>query len=191
MIGTSSSGGFDQSIVNWLNDRVHDSDGVVQFFKIITWFGNSLTLTVVSIVAMIVLLVRGRRWPAVYVAVTASLGGLANSALKEVVGRARPVVEHPVAMASGKSFPSGHAMSSTVVYGVLLVVFLPLVAKRWHAPAIAVTVVLVLAIGLSRVALGVHFPSDVVVGHLLGVGLVVGSTALFSGRVRNGAGHPR
>jgi membrane-associated phospholipid phosphatase len=119
----------------------------------------------------------------VYVAVTASLGGLANSTLKELIGRARPVVEHPVATASGKSFPSGHAMSSTVIYGVLLVVFLPMIAKRWQRPTIATTAVLVLAIGLSRVALGVHFPSDVIAGHLFGVGLVVGSTALFSAKI--------
>jgi undecaprenyl-diphosphatase len=111
---------------------------------------------------------------------------LANSALKEVVGRARPVVEHPVAMATGKSFPSGHAMSSTVIYGVLLVVFLPMIPSRWQRAVIAATVVLVLAIGASRVALGVHYPSDVAAGHLLGVALVVGSTAVFSRRVRIG-----
>lgn len=155
----------------------------MRFFEIITWFGNSLTLTAVVIAAVIVLLVRGRRWPALYVALTATLGGLANSALKEVVGRSRPVVEHPVAVATGYSFPSGHAMSSTVTYGVLLVVYLPLIARRWQRWTISATATLVLAIGASRVALGVHFPSDVVAGHLLGAALVVGSTALFSAKI--------
>jgi undecaprenyl-diphosphatase len=75
-------------------------------------------------------------------------------------------------------------MSSTVVYGVLLVVFLPTIPKRWQPAALAVTVVLVLAIGASRVGLGVHYPTDVAAGHLLGVALVVGSTARFSARLR-------
>jgi undecaprenyl-diphosphatase len=174
-----------------VNDRVHGSDGLVGLFKIITWFGNSLTLTVIVIAAVIALLVRGRRWPALYIAATASVGGWANSTLKELVGRARPVVAHPVAVAGGYSFPSGHAMSSTVIYGVLLVVFLPLVAKRWQPVAIATTIVLVLAIGLSRVALGVHYPSDVAAGHFLGLGLVLGSTALFSARVTSVGDRPR
>lgn len=180
---TSSSTGIDQSIVNWVNDRVHSSDGLVTTFKAITWFGNSLTLTGIVIAALIVLLARGRRWPAVFVAATATVGGLANTALKEIVGRARPVVEHPIAFADGKSFPSGHAMSSTVVYGVLLVVFLPLVPKRWHHAVIGATAGLVVAIGASRVALGVHYPSDVVAGHLLGLALVVASTALLSAKI--------
>jgi undecaprenyl-diphosphatase len=155
----------------------------VRFLEIITWFGNALTLSVIVIAGLIVLLVRGRRWPALYVAVAASVGGWANSTLKEVVGRARPLVEHPVAVATGRSFPSGHATSSTVIYGVLLVVFLPLIPKRWQPAAIAATVTLVLAIGASRVGLGVHYPSDVAVGHVLGVALVVGSTALFSAKI--------
>lgn len=182
MIGASSSG-IDQSVVNWFNDRAHASTALVRAAEVVTWFGNALVLTVIVLIAAVVLLARRQRWSALFVAATASVGGLVNSGVKEFVGRARPVVEHPVAIAMGKSFPSGHALSSTVVYGVLLVVFLPVVPKRWQAVAIATTATLVLAIGVSRVVLGVHYPSDVVVGHLLGLALVIGSTALFSAKM--------
>jgi undecaprenyl-diphosphatase len=73
-------------------------------------------------------------------------------------------------------------MSSTVIYGALLIVFLPLVPKRWKSGTIAVTVTLVLAVGASRVVLGVHFPSDVAAGHVIGLAVLTGCTFLFSAR---------
>jgi membrane-associated phospholipid phosphatase len=97
-----------------------------------------------------------------------------------VVDRARPSLEDPVATAHGKSFPSGHAMSSTFVYGALLLVFLPVIGRRYRPLVIGGAVLLVLAIGFTRLALGVHYITDVVGGIVLGLAWLAASTAAFS-----------
>jgi undecaprenyl-diphosphatase len=61
----------------------------------------------------------------------------------------------------------------------LLLVFLPLVERRWRPVAIAATAFWVLAIGFSRLALGVHFISDVLGGYVLGAAWLIGSVAAF------------
>ena len=102
------------------------------------------------------------------------LGALAlDPSLKALVGRLRPVVDVPVAAGGGNSFPSGHALGSIVAYGALLLVFLPAIRPRWRRPAIGLVAVLVFAIGLTRIALGVHFVSDVLGGWLLGLAWLV------------------
>ena len=112
-----------------------------------------------------------RRVPrlAVWVAVSGLGAAVLDPAVKAVVGRVRPVVEAPVAAAPGASFPSGHALGSTVTYGVLLLVFLPVVPDRHRRTVMAGVVALVAFVGVTRVALGVHYPSDVVGGWSLGV----------------------
>jgi undecaprenyl-diphosphatase len=137
-------------------------------------------LGVVVGAAALFLLKRGRPRLAVYLVVTAILGGLVDSALKVLVDRPRPLVDHPVATAFGKSFPSGHAMSSTVTYGALLLAFLPAIGARWRRVAVAVTALLVLLIGCSRLLLGLHFLTDVVGGYLLGLAWLAAATAAFA-----------
>jgi membrane-associated phospholipid phosphatase len=115
--------------------------------------------------------------------VVAMLGSwLLNSLVKLAVDRARPVLPDPVAHAGGMSFPSGHAQSATVATSVLLLVFLPLLRGRPAARRIAVgaAAAMVLAIGFSRVALGVHYVSDVLAGYVLGAAWVAAATAAFS-----------
>ncbi|MEY2430884.1 MAG: hypothetical protein QOC92_609 [Acidimicrobiaceae bacterium] len=173
---------FDQSVVNKLNEWAHDHAVLVQVAKVATWFGNGLTLTVIVLAAVTVLVTRRHRWPAIYLATAASAGGLLNSLLKDLIGRSRPIVEHPILTIGSRSFPSGHAMSSTVIYGALLLVFLPVIPRRWQPAVMAATVTLVLAIGTSRVVLGVHYPSDVVAGHVIGLAVLLGCTFIFSSR---------
>jgi undecaprenyl-diphosphatase len=78
------------------------------------------------------------------------------------------VVADPVAVGGGNSFPSGHALMSIVVYGALLLVFAPALPKRAKRPVIVALVVLIVLIGFSRLALGVHFLSDVLGAWCLG-----------------------
>jgi undecaprenyl-diphosphatase len=106
-------------------------------------------------------------------------GGIVDSLVKILVNRPRPVVDHPVATAMGHSFPSGHAMSSVVTYGALLLVFLPLVTGRWRHLTVGLISVLILGIGTSRLLLGVHFVSDVVGGWILGLAWLLGAVAVF------------
>ena len=123
-----------------------------------------------------------RRLPrlAAFVLVTAIGSSLLNSAIKLVVDRARPHLPDPVATAGGGSFPSAHAQAAIVGYGILLLVFLPLVARAARPWLIAFAGLLVLTIGFSRIALGVHFFSDVIGGYLIGAAWLVAMTHAFS-----------
>jgi membrane-associated phospholipid phosphatase len=117
---------------------------------------------------------------AAFVVVTAIGSSLLNNAIKLVVDRARPHLADPVATAGGGSFPSGHAQAAIVGYGVLLLVFLPLVARAARPWLIAFAGLLVLTIGFSRIALGVHFFSDVIGGYLIGGAWLIAMTHAFS-----------
>ena len=116
---------------------------------------------------------------AIFLAVTCIGGGIVDTIVKVGVGRPRPEVEEPIIEAFGKSFPSGHSMQAVVCYGALLLVFLPLLNGRVRTLAIAAYVVLFLAIGFSRLSLGVHFISDVLGGYVLGAAWLAGSVAVF------------
>ncbi|WP_146108329.1 phosphatase PAP2 family protein [Actinokineospora auranticolor] len=124
-------------------------------------------------------------------AVVAEVGGaVLNQVVKTLVHRARPIVVDPVAHFSGMSFPSGHAQSAVVSYSFLLLVFLPAMSISWRRIAAGVAVVMVLGIGVSRVALSAHYASDVLAGYILGAAWVIAMTATFSAwrreRGRNG-----
>jgi membrane-associated phospholipid phosphatase len=123
-----------------------------------------------------------RRLPrlALFVAVTVGVNPLLNELVKLVVHRSRPVLADPIVHANGASFPSGHAQAAMVGYAVLLLVFLPVLSGPARPAAIGVAVLMVAAIGFSRVALGVHFVSDVLAGYLLGAAWVASMVAAFN-----------
>ncbi len=155
-------------------------DGFVGAMKLLSTIGSANVYVPVLLVACGWLLWRRLPRLAVFAVVTAGLSPLLNGLVKGAVHRARPVVADPVAHAPGQSFPSGHAQSAVVVYGILVLVFLPALRGRARPAAVAAASLLVLAIGFSRVALGVHFVSDVLAGYVLGAAWVAATTAAFS-----------
>jgi len=170
---------LDGSLADRMNRAVDQHPVLLRTFELISHLGKPLTLGVLVSVASIFVWRRGQRRLAVYLVVTVVGGGLVDSAVKILVDRPRPVVDHPVITAWGKSFPSGHAMSSTVTYGALLLTFLPVLAGRRRVAAVVAAAALVLAIGCSRLILGVHFLTDVVGGYVLGLAWLLGATAAF------------
>lgn len=171
---------LDGRLADDLNDAVHDRPALLAVVRAVTLFGGTVVLTLVAAAAVAFVATRGRRRLATFLVVTTLGGWLLGSMVKLAVARPRPVVDHEVATAFGKSFPSGHAMSSTVVYGAVLVALLPLVRRRGRRrAAVVAAVALVLAVGSSRLLLGVHFLSDVVGGYVLGLAWLAGSIALF------------
>ncbi|GAA4195603.1 phosphatase PAP2 family protein [Microbispora amethystogenes] len=159
----------DRAVTDDLNQLVAGDTLVLDVLGTLTDFGGGTVLTCVLALATVFLLVRREVRPAAYVVAT-SLGALIlYPVLKLLIGRLRPVVAEPVATATGMSFPSGHSMSSLVSYGVLLLVFAPLAPRRARALAVAAVAALVVLVGFTRVALGVHHLSDVIGGWLLGL----------------------
>ena len=170
----------DTSAARHLHDWVRRSDELVSQLKILTFFGSPMWFYLIVTPAVIWIWRRGHTRLAVFLIVTALGGGLLDTVVKEAVDRPRPSLVEPVATAHGKSFPSGHAMSSAFVYGALLLVFLPVIGRRYRPVVLAGTVMLVAAIGFSRLALGVHYISDVLGGYALGLAWLAASTAAFS-----------
>jgi membrane-associated phospholipid phosphatase len=159
---------LDRGVADGLNSLVAPHPPVVTVLQALTDLGGRPVLMWLVCVVVVLLLIRRRTRLAVYLIVAGVGALLLDPSLKTLVGRLRPVVEVPVAGAPGNSFPSGHALGSFVAYGALLLVFLPAVAPRWRKAVIALVATIIVTIGITRIALGVHFLSDVLAGWLLG-----------------------
>ncbi|SCG56361.1 phosphatase PAP2 family protein [Micromonospora halophytica] len=138
-------------------------------------------LRIAALALVVRLWARDARRLALWVVTTMAVGGLLGALLKLLVGRDRPDPPDPVAEAVGYAFPSGHTLNATLAAGVLLVVSLPYSRGRPGARTALWAAALVVAglTGLSRVALGVHWTSDVFAGWLLGVAVVAATSAAF------------
>jgi membrane-associated phospholipid phosphatase len=156
------------------------NDGFVDALRALSTVGSIVVYG--PLFTAIVIWLAWRRLPrlAIFVAVTISLSPLLNGLVKGAVDRARPVFPDPVARASGLSFPSGHAQSSVVVVSLLLLVFLPRLRGARRVAAIAFGVAWIVAMGLARVGLGVHYVSDVLAGYVLGAAWVAAMVAAFN-----------
>jgi undecaprenyl-diphosphatase len=171
-----------------LNRAVAGHKALVSVIKAITWLGSDGVLWAVTGAATVLLAVRKRWWLAGYLLVTGAGALVMDPVLKSLIGRARPVVAHPVAHGTGSSFPSGHSLGSIVCYGALLLVFLPVARGRWRPAFITVITVLVALIGISRILLGVHYLSDVLGAWALGITwLGITAFAFQLGRQATGA----
>ncbi|GLF95347.1 phosphatase PAP2 family protein [Streptomyces yaizuensis] len=153
------------------------------------WVWDPWTMRALAAAVCVALWWRRERVLAVWLAGATLVGTLLQQVLKAAVGRERPSWPDPVDSANLAAFPSGHAMTATVVCGLLLWVAVELGAsRRWLRPAVAVAVVSVVGVGLTRLYLGVHWPSDVLGGWLMGACWVLCAITLYE---RYGAGRER
>jgi membrane-associated phospholipid phosphatase len=171
---------YDRAVVEDLHEVVRANPWLIKPLQIVSFLGKPLWFYIVFPPVIAYLLWRRRMRLAVYLVATALVGGLIDTVVKVAVSRDRPVLEDPIATAFGQSFPSGHSFTSVALYGALLLVFMPVVVGLWRRVAITTYVVLVGSIAFSRLALGVHFLSDVLGGLVLGFAWLAASTAAFS-----------
>lgn len=170
---------YDRALVEELHDVVRDHPWTVTPLEIVSFLGKPIWFYILVGGVCVYLWTRRRVRLIIYLVVTGLVGGAIDTAVKVLVSRPRPELEDPVATAFGKSFPSGHTFTATVVYGALLLVFLPVFGRRAKILVTGAYVVLVSAIAFSRLALGVHFLSDVLGGAVLGAAWLIASTAAF------------
>lgn len=169
---------IDTSTHEWA--RFTRTNGATAFFTALTLIGTPAGLGVLDAIVCAVLALKKRwRW-ILYLAVTTGLGGLLNLQLKAYFARARPELAEALRSAHGYSFPSGHAMGSTVTFGALAYLALR-VLPRWEqrSAAIAFAATMILAISASRIYLGVHWISDVGAGIAAGLIWVVAATVAY------------
>lgn len=144
--------------------------GQVRLWEIITTIGGPTVLRIAALIAVVVVWFRGARRSAVLIAVTMIGAALLSGITKVLVARVRPVLTDPVDRASGGSFPSGHALTSCVAMGLLLVIVLPLLShRRWRVLLTVAAALVVVLVGFSRLILGVHYLSDVLGGWVIGL----------------------
>jgi undecaprenyl-diphosphatase len=146
------------------------SAGLTAAARVVTWAGSSFVLVPLALVCCLVLIRVGMRQEAFAVAVSLAGAVLISDVVKLLVSRSRPPVAHLQAVA-GSGFPSGHAtQASAFWFSLVLALRATRVAPLFTRVAAGLALGLVLAVALSRVYLGVHYPADVVAGVLLGSG---------------------
>ncbi|GAA3548683.1 phosphatase PAP2 family protein [Streptomyces osmaniensis] len=160
---------------NGIADTTHrwavDEPGVTHAFRILTdWVWDPWTMRILTFaVAIWLVWRRAARWTALWLLATCLLATLFQQFLKAAVDRPRPVWPDPVDSAHYAAYPSGHAMTATVVCGLLLWLLhrYGVRGTLWRT-AVAVGVISVAGVGLTRIWLGVHWATDVAGGWLLG-----------------------
>lgn len=154
---------------------------LTRYFIIVTYVGDFYGyLTVVVIAVILSLSIFKNRTYILQTIFVLLLASISNVFLKRFVDRARPSIEHLVSVSS-LSYPSGHAMSAMAFYGFAIYLFYRFKLNPWLKYSIIFfLVILILSIGLSRIYLGVHFPSDIAGGYIAGLIWVFFCILLFN-----------
>jgi membrane-associated phospholipid phosphatase len=176
---------LDTGAVRAAESAVDRSPALLLAARAATLVGDPLLLWLLVVVVAAVLWRRGARRTALFLLAVRLGAQLLSSGLKLLVDRARPVFDQPVDAALGASFPSGHSLGAAAVWTALAVVLLPRVRRR--ALLLLGAVLVAATVAASRVLLGVHYPSDVVAGLLMGAGwTAVCAAVLVAWRVEEG-----
>jgi membrane protein DedA with SNARE-associated domain/membrane-associated phospholipid phosphatase len=150
----------DHKILFWFQE--HSTQPLVDFAKKISYFGSSTFLTVSSVVVVLFLFWRGRRYRLLLLIATMA-GGAVVCVFLRISHWSLPLPENPLAMLPSESFPSWHAMGSTLFYGLLAAfVGTSVTTLRWRAFTFLFASVVILLITLTRIYLGAHYVTDVV-----------------------------
>jgi undecaprenyl-diphosphatase len=159
---------FDVAILQWLH--AHQSPLLTSIMIEMTYLGTgTVVITVVGVAALFLWHTEHKHSARLLLAAT--IGNiLLNGALKLVYHRPRPSVFAWQTTAVSSSFPSGHAMSATVVYGTVAYLLMRLQKHTWaKMMTLSGAIILILLICLTRLYLGVHYPSDVLGGIIVGL----------------------
>jgi undecaprenyl-diphosphatase len=163
VLGADGLTALDPKITSWMVD--HRSRWLTHAARAVTRLGDTWTVVAVVVICVATLIALGRRKLGVFVSVSAAGSAAATALAKTVVGRPRPTASIWLTSASGAAFPSGHATQSVACYGALAVVgWLMMRSRMAKLVTIATALVVAVAVGGSRVYLGVHWTSDVLCG---------------------------
>lgn len=175
-LAADASGGLDLQLLHWF--RAQATPPVTQFMRLVSQLHGTA-----GIVALCLLLAaywaRLKAWDwLLTLLLTVPAGMLFNRFLKEIFQRSRPVLDGVLPVLDSYSFPSGHTAAATLLYG-LLAAWLVCRARswRWRVVIAVLAVALVVLVGLSRVYLGEHYPSDVLAAMVASSGVLALSLA--------------
>jgi membrane-associated phospholipid phosphatase len=166
---------WDVEFSRWLH--AHASSTATSFFKIFTLSGNVAFLALLTVALALLLLRRARVQESAFLLVSALGIEVLNAVLKLLFHRPRPELAY--VHLDTYSFPSGHATGSTAIYGIVFYFLARNGSTLRRALAAVSFVVLILAIGFSRLYLEVHYLSDVLAGCSLGAAWAAGTLFVY------------
>lgn len=184
--------GFDRSLLWWMFH--HRTPWVTSLAEGLAWMGSPPVIVSVAVVAALLGLVWHKTRGAAWTLPIAVMGaGVIIQGIKITFQRPRPDFFTPLLHEKGFSFPSGHSLIAIVVYG--LIGYFVMHFFHGHRARVAVGVLtglLVFLIGLSRVYVGVHYPTDVLAGWTVGLPWLITCLGIHEGLTRRfaGAGEP-
>jgi undecaprenyl-diphosphatase len=176
---------FDHALANALYQQATDLSTAA--YRVITWFGApGATLLGIAVGSLLIL---RRQWLHLVFWITALSGAsMLNLLMKVLFARPRPVFENPLLVESFYSFPSGHSMNAIVTYGVLAyLLWLQVNHPIARSLIVFAATLAIVLIGISRMALGVHYFSDVIGGFAAGglwLGVCIVTMNLYQRRQR-------
>jgi undecaprenyl-diphosphatase len=179
----------DRPIVAWL--AAHREPVLTTVMRILSIVGSPVSAAMVAVIVCAAVAWRNRSWlPVTTVAIGLAGFALAATVVKLEVARPRPPLPYAVMAVDGYSFPSGHALGITTMTLISAWAIAHWLIQSWNGRIAVWTnaIVIICGVGLSRVYLGVHYPSDVIAGWLLGAiwaGALVTCAGLW-GQVRPG-----
>ena len=159
---------FDTAVLRWIGE--HHTSWLTTVMTEVTPLGTGVVvLTIVGVAAAFLWRTEHKHSARLLLAATAG-SILLNNVLKLYFDRPRPEVFERLTHTASSSFPSGHAMSATVVYGTVGYLLARLHKRVWaRAVTLLVAITLIVLICLTRLYLGVHYPSDVLAGIVIGL----------------------
>jgi undecaprenyl-diphosphatase len=172
---------FDRGIATWGASQASDLE--TSILVAITWFGSTIGVAAIAIVVAVIAYLRSRR-PGVFLYLLLVVAGqdLVMNLVKIAVHRARPTIDQLVG-ASGTSFPSGHTTAAAACYTAFALVLGLRRSPRVRALLFAAAVAIAVAVGCSRMFLGVHWFTDVLGGFVLGWAWFAVISIAFGGRL--------
>ncbi|MCZ0754387.1 phosphatase PAP2 family protein [Anoxybacillus sp. J5B_2022] len=164
LVSGSQVAHFDGAIISFI--QRFESPALTSVMKFFSWIGSGRIVTMISLIALFVLYKAWKYRSELVLFVTVVAGSsILNQLLKSLFHRARPSL-HRLAEASGFSFPSGHSMEAVALYGILAFLLWRRIDHRFgRVFLIFISFFMIMGIGVSRIYLGVHYPSDVIGGY--------------------------
>jgi membrane-associated phospholipid phosphatase len=151
---------LDLNVAHWFH--AHANPALTEFTLFITDIHGVLGITVLSVLTELVFIWKREWYWLLALAVSVAGGMLINVLVKYAFHRARPSFDDPLLTLTTYSFPSGHTAGSMLFYGVLTAYLVCHIRSwRWRIPVVVIAVLIVIAVGTSRIYLGAHYLSDV------------------------------
>ena len=169
---------FDDPIL--LYARGLSTPGVDIFMLTMSWLGYKWGVVPLAAIVLLWLLLRRHKRDGLFFGLSVIGAALLNQGAKLFFGRERPRLWTSIAPEYNFSFPSGHAMGSMALVAALVVLLWP---TRWRYPILLGGGLFVLLVSLSRVYLGVHYPSDILAGWVASFAWVMGLSSILYGRL--------